>query len=502
MKGFLFLGIVLIVLLVASYGLTRQKEMEGFTNGGGATLAVNPGSAESMKAPKVIVPTTNPKPAPLEGSTPAPYLDPTELAYGPAYGQIARINTLPYRDPSLESAPYKRLAELLESLKGFMTYEAKGLESMSDPQIQLPLTTARGDLQRLTDEILVLRRNPGIDSSLTQGQADEIQANLAYLQRKYRMSVNAASGSSLQEGFEDGSGNDVPPSTTNVVNTSDRLTLEEVKEVKSRVQAEMARLGSSGTTDPVTNARMNTLNTIQLDLETLITQVETGQRPAAEIPILKTDRDKFLPLLSDVSAPLPTLLNSANLPVSLSNAFPAYEPGDTSGAKAAQLLFQQYGEKIFNGLSWSLGLKFTSPNEVAVATAKGAGAEKSEDPVMFTGSGAKPPTGSFSAFPRGELESVTGGMEMNRLEARPSMDLGKPAQFDWKTKAATICDSIRKRGLDPNDFGCMDPSKQVSADYSWRGNARMVCTRLFTTPDPGLPEVCGCPPFDWPGWRS
>lgn len=493
MKGILFLGFVLLVLFVASIGLSKQTKTEGF---------VNPGSNESLKAPKVIVPTVNPKPSPLEGSTPAPYMDPTEVAYGPAYGEIARVNTLPYRDPSLESAPFKRLSELLESMKGFMTYEAKGLEKLSDPAVQLPLSTARGDLQRLTDEILVLRRNPGIDSAITQGQADEIQANLAYLQRKYRMSVNAASGSSVSEGFEDGSGNPIPDSTTNVVDTSDRLTLDEVKEVKIAIEAEMARLSSSGTTDPVTTARVDVLNSIKLDLENIITQVETGVRPAAEIPILRSDRDRFLPALSDPSAPLVSLVDSANLPLSVANVFPSYAPGDVSGAKAAQLLFQQYGEKIFNGLSWSLGLKFTSPNEVAVATAKGAGAEKSEDPLVFTGSGSKPATGSYSAFPRGQLESATGSMEFDRLEARPSMDLSKPATYDWKTKAATICDSIRKRGLNPEDFGCMEASKQVSPDYSWRGNARMVCTRLLTTPDPGLPEVCGCPPFDWPGWRS
>jgi hypothetical protein len=482
MKGFLFLGVVLLVLLVASIGLSKETKKEGF---------VNPGSDESLKAPTVIVPTVNPKPAPLEGSTPAPYLPPTEKTYGPAYGEIARINTLPYRDPSLEAAPFKRLSELLESLKGFFTYEAKGLEKLSDPQVQLPLTTARGDLQRLTDEIAVLKRNPGIDSALTQGQADDIQANLAYLQRKYRMSVNAVSGSSLEEGF------------TNEVENNDRLSLDEVKEIKARIEAEMARLSASGTTDPTITARVDTLNTIKINVESIITQVETGVRPAAEIPIMKRDRDSFLPLMSDVSQPLPQLLNSANLPISLSNAFPAYGPGDKTGAKAAQLLFEKYGEKLFNGLSWSMGLKFTSPNEVAMAEAKGSGAEKSDDPVFLTGSGRNSVPGSRSvAFPRGEMEATASGFELHKLEARPSLDPGKTAQFDWRTKSAQICDSIRKRGLDPNDFGCMDPSKQVSPDYSWRGNARMVCTRLLTTPDPGLPEVCGCPPQEWPGWRS
>ena len=221
-----------------------------------------------------------------------------------------------------------------------------------------------------------------------------------------------------------------------------------------------------------------------------------GRRPAAEIPIMKKDRDSFLPLMSDVNKPLPQLLDSANLPMSLSNVFPAYEAGDKTGAKAAQLLFEKYGEKIFNGLSWNLGLKFTSPNEVAVAK----GPNRTSGPVFMSGSGGK--GSSATAFPRGQFESATTDMEMNRFETRANLDLSHPAKFDWRTKSAQICDSIRKRGMDPNDFGCMDPKKQVSPDYSWRGNARMVCTRLLTTPDPGLPETCGCPPQDWPGWRS
>ena len=68
MKALLFFGFLLIVLLVASYGLQK----EGF---------VNPGSNESLKAPQVIVPKVNPKPAPLEIGTPAPYLPTIEKDY-------------------------------------------------------------------------------------------------------------------------------------------------------------------------------------------------------------------------------------------------------------------------------------------------------------------------------------------------------------------------------------------------------------------------------------
>ena len=461
MKGLLFFGFLLIVLLVASYGLQK----EGF---------VNPGSTESLKAPQVIVPKVNPKPAPLEIGTPAPYLPPIEKDYGPAFGDIARVNTLPYKDPSLEAAPYGRLAELLESLKAFFAFEAKSLEKRSDPQIQLPLTTARGDMQRLTDEVAVLKRNPGIGSMLTQGQVDDIQANLAYLQRQFRLSVNSVSGrSDLLEGFE-----------SEDEEASPRLTVKEVEELITRVNVEMARLSASGTTDPIITARVNTLRDIKNKLQTIVTEVKNGTKPEASIPILKSDMDKFLPVMGKPTQPLPELINSLNLPSSLSNLFPATGSGDVSASKVAETLFKNYGDAILKAITDNL-----SP------------ATKTSDTPVFMTAGSKTPGSDIVAFPRGEMESATAELEMDRLEARLT-PAGAPAKFDWRKKSAEICDEIRKRGLNPKDFGCMDPASVTSADFSWRGNARMVCTRLLTTPDPGLPETCGCPPLNWPGWRS
>lgn len=469
MKGLLFFGFVLIVLLVASYGLQK----EGF---------VNPGSDESLKAPQIIVPKVNPKPAPLEIGTPAPYLPPAEKDYGPAFGDIARINTLPYKDPSLEAAPYARIAELLESMKAFFAFEAKSLEQKSDPQIQLPLTTARGDIVRLTDEVAVLKRNPGIGSMLTQGQVDDIQANLAYLQRQYRLSVNSVSGrSGLLEGFEDV---DDHLEGFEEKTVSPRLTVKQVEELSTRVSVEMARLAASGTTDPLLTARVNTLRDIKNKLDTIVVEVKNGTKPEASIPILKSDMDKFLPVMGKPSQPLPQLINSLNLPASLSNLFPATGSGDISASKIADTLFQNYGNAVLKAITDNL-----SP------------AKKTSDTPVFMTAGSKTPGSDVVAFPRGEMESATATLEMDRLEARKT-PAGAPAKFDWKQKSAQICDEIRKRGLNPKDFGCMDPSQVTSQDFSWRGNARMVCTRLLTTPDPGLPETCGCPPLNWPGWRS
>ena len=133
------------------------------------------------------------------------------LAAGAAPGAIASFNSLPYRDPSLEKAKFERILNLQTTLKGFLENEAKGLEDLSDPSIQLPLSSARGDLSKLRNEVLVLKRNPGIDSSLTQGDVSEINANLAYLQKKWRLSVYNDLDNDLDniEGFQDSSGADV-----------------------------------------------------------------------------------------------------------------------------------------------------------------------------------------------------------------------------------------------------------------------------------------------------
>ena len=89
----------------------------------------------------------------------------------------------------------------------------------------------------------------------------------------------------------------------------------------------------------------------------------------------------------------------------------------------------------------------------------------------------------------------------DRLAPTPG-DAGRgPSHFDWRTRAKQIEGQVKKRGMNPSDFGIMPQETKVSNDFSWKGYARMICTRLQATMDPSLPETCGCPPMDWSGWR-
>ena len=193
----------------------------------------------------------------------------------------------------------------------------------------------------------------------------------------------------------------------------------------------------------------------------------------------------------------------------LSNLFPAYGAGDISGAKVAAYLFNQYADTVVNGLSWNIGFKYTSPYEAAAASRSSNVGQTTGDetqiPPLYsqvaessragTSENVIGPSNSISSpysYGRGEMETCT----------NPSSRTDGAASYDWKAKSAAICEAIRKRGLSPGDFGCLPSTASVGPDYSWRGHARMVCTRLQSSLDTSLPEVCGCPPVDWAGWRA
>jgi hypothetical protein len=463
MKGYIFL-LAVIVLLVVAY----NYKVEGFKT-------------------EIVIPNKVPQPQSIDASSPDPYMEPAEKEYGPPLGDLAKVNSLPYRDPAQEKTNYKNLAELKESLSGFINYEAKGLQENSDPSIQLPLTTLRSDYQRVSDEVDVLKRNPGIDSDMTIDSANEIRANLAYLQKKYRLSVNSDIGEI--EGFED---------------TGARATLQDLKDALSKIKAEILRMSVSGTTDPVLNARVNVLTKMSQKVKGIIDDVNRGARTPDQIPIMKSDLKDFLTKSGDVSSPVTNFVHENSLPPTLANLFPAYQAGDISGARITQYLFNKYADTVVKGLSWNVGLKYTSPNEAAAGgsgastTISGTGLdgafESISDAIGSTGAVAakKNTISDFSSpsnFARGEFEATT----------NPS---SRTSGYDWKEKSTKICEAIRSRGLNPGDFGCLESTSSVGSDYSWRGNARMVCTRLQASYDPGLPDYCGCPPVEWAGWRS
>jgi hypothetical protein len=298
-------------------------------------------------------------------------------------------------------------------------------------------------------------------------------------------------GSGVKEGFEDVSGSESEP-----------ITPDEMKLLSQKLAVEIARLQASGTTDPVTNARVSLFSKIKQTVDDLNTRITNGSLRAADIPIKRSDYQNFLPALGTTSAGIGGLVSKMG-GGSLSSLFNAYDIGDASGADIAAALLDKYAGELVKGLS--INFSYTSPNDLAKAQALATAAS-------VGGSSSTP--GNSTSNVRGEFASViqqlgsvagtsVSGFDGSVLDSRlTGTTTGEPIHFDWRQRSEQIRTNIKRFGMNPADFGCMAEGTVVSPDFSWRGHTKMVCNRLSTVADPGIPEQMGCPPVSWRGWRQ
>ena len=232
---YLLLLVVAIVWVANSAHLLDFKLSEGFASGSQGPVSQGPVPVMPAEPiiPKII--------SPIDLKT--TYLpDPRvagQLPYGP-YAQQASVGSYPYKDPSLLAANVQQMKMLFEDIRGFLAFQGDEVANSSDPTVSLPLTQLRSDNRRLQQEIAVLDRNPGIESSLTQQDVADIQESLIFLQRKVRLFETSGV---ITEGF-----------TSSEVKT--RATGEDLQTLQSSIYAAMLTLSSSGTVDAVTRARI------------------------------------------------------------------------------------------------------------------------------------------------------------------------------------------------------------------------------------------------------
>ena len=421
-----------------------------------------------------------------------------ENLFVPLSGSIATVNSLPYKDPANEKTPLKRILNVQTTLNGFLENAGSTLKDSSDPSIQLPYTSIQSDNKRLKNEILLLKKNPGMESSLTQADLDDIETNLNYLQKKYNYSI-------YSEGFQ------------NPVADKQRASLADLTTLISRLNSAKISLGSSGTTDPVVQGRINVLGSIQSKVQAIIDDVNAGVRQESQIPIYKKSYEEFLKVIQNNNSPLPALLGQTA--PGLADLFPAYSLGDVSGAQFSQYLFDKYAEMLFKGLSWDFTMKYTSEAELenskyfldALNNYKQPRDDRfyiqpypypypyDQAPYPMPQNPEQPLNPQNPLNPQQPLNPQNPPIYDRFLPITPS---AKPERFNWHERANFICEAIAKHGLDPGSYGCLSETDYVSDDFSWRGYAKMICSRLGTYYDPGLPETCGCPDLAWKGWRA
>ena len=466
---------------------------------------------------------------------------------------LAETNSLPYQDPALEKSTRQMLNELKKDMDGFSAFEAPYFQDRSDPAVKLPLMRFQGDYQRVKDELSVVTRNPGLQPQLTIQDIDDMGANLRFLQRTYRMYADnkmvpepPASHKIVSEGFADASGSLTAGSltagsltagsltagsltagsltagslTAGSVSTSYHsdsrpITFDQLQLLSQKLAVESTRLQASGTTDPVTQARVNVFAQIKQAVDSMITSIKNGTMDPTTIPIKVGDYNKFLPALGNNSAGIAGLLSKSGYPT-LSSLFNAYDAGDISGSHIASHMFETYADSLLNGLSYKVDVSYTSPNEVAVRQAEATSASalasmgSGSPSIMYSsyspgvdttqGLSTNHPLTMFGS--RGSFDTHVRQMDMANLTGKNPRAVSEPAKFDWKNLSQTIARRVRSLGLSPDDYGILTDSTSVGPDFSWRGYTKMVCSRLATNADPGVPEQCGCPPVSWKGWSS
>jgi hypothetical protein len=493
---FAFLAL-LFVLIVIFFLTSTRKKSEGFD-------PVNTSPSHKVNIPINIIPPQIPAPPArsINDSNVEPSTLPGQLPTAP-YEQIAAMSPLPYQNTTLIKANRQQLISMLELLKGFLAFEAQEISERSDPTIQLPLNTARSDFHLLQSEVDVLNRNPGLQPSITLSHLNDIASNLAYLQREVQLigaagpiqgpiyefvqPVNVQGGA--LEGFENMNGEQA--------SNGQIATPKDLEDFVARLSAEIIRLSASGTTDPVINARIVALTNMKTNVQTILDQVNTGALMPVEIPIMKKDIDNAFPILGKTDQPLPQVIRTLGLPPGLANLLPTNVQNDPNTVREINKLVDKYADTIVNGVSASFEVKYTSPREAERTQARALARASTIDKTGFPSAADLDNACNQKFVPNGGDAPVT-----DRMAPTPGDEGRGPSRFDWKTRAKEIEGQVKKRGLNPKDFGIMpDSTTKVSNNFSWKGYAYMICTRLQATMDPALPETCGCPPMDWPGWR-
>lgn len=215
-----------------------------------------------------------------------------------------------------------------------------------------------------------------------------------------------------------------------------RAKLDDLQLLQTKIYAAITSLSASGTTDPVIQARIKRLQDMYIAVSEMINKLNDGIWQATDVPVYKEDISSVLPALLDTSKQINDILSKPSI-----------------ASTAQNTLMNLIGKdmvKYTNKLNLNSNMKMDQPFDTSMP-----GAE--------------------------QTNSKVGGL-------------------DWKKRATSICEQVRLRGLDPQDFGCITKDSIMSPAYSWRGYAKMVCGRLGSTMDPNLPVVCGCPPQEWKGW--
>jgi hypothetical protein len=458
-------------------------------------------------------------------------------------GLASRINNKQLNDIS---ANLRYLRAMLRDLENSGAIQQQALEGFSDMALPSEKPATLKELQEFQVKIVMEINKLGGTSTLDKAAQlrivtlnrikQDIDQVIAQLQSG-TMSSSPILSADLQLGsvflgktssrFPINSGPAQPLPTGPTLGSEKPANLKQLQEFQVKVVVEIQRLSASGTSDPVILARLNVLQKIKTDIDSVIEKLQTGQLTPETVPILAVDLERAFPILGNPTAPLPQLTKKLDLPPALSSLFPGgLSPQTVEQMKQVNNIASGYMRKFFDGASWAISLKYDNPDieRIRYRTAQEnaklfkmtqAAASAAVNPDGVEGLPGVAPSARPALQAQDAQGAVQGPAALTVYPTQRGFDAGlpgvstsrqladpPPARLDWKQRNKEIVQQIKQRGYNPLLFGAMPEDAVVSQEFSWRGHTQMMCMRLNTTTDPGLAASVGCPPKNWAGWTS
>jgi hypothetical protein len=247
----------------------------------------------------------------------------------------------------------------------------------------------------------------------------------------------------------------------------------------------------------------------------MINKLDKGIWVATDVPVYKEDIAGILPNLANpakaIASVIPTTTSTTG---SASGSMVNTPIGEAIASLVGPSNVDNVLQNFAKNGNFNVGVSFgynALGKSSSTPTNYNASFNVESDGNVTQNSGTSGSSGSSgSSDSSGSSESATdSGSNYTAQVTGSPFDTSTPSyldtsksSLDWKTRNKAIAEQIRKRGLDPADFGCLPSGSVLSPAFSWRGHTKMICGRLGATLDPGLPQACGCPPDNWSGWSS
>ena len=320
--------------------------------------------------------------------------------------------------------------------------------------------------------------------------------------------------------------NTMPGST---VSDPDKPTLSDLENTLSRIEFEKRSLLNLRSPAENIRSRITVLDKVESDVTEYISKIKRDKLNINDVPFTKRDLGAFL-LNKDDNLSTKTNSSKISLDESDSNSVfdnlkwnisVEYDPNikflKTIGSKMESIDKELKSKKLNNAELNSKMLELRILEQQAAAlnkrsitrapnNLKAYSSKSIENSEQVPRSIAKKPFFMNQDEPSKELSDFTYQIpedlsvpkqihDYTKRATAASFDNDSVAGSDYKKKVEFLCYQIKNAELgNPVDFGCINnPETDVSKDYSWRGNYKMVCNRLGRIWGGWYPEMFGCP---------